>query len=285
MALKSVEKTLEAQLVEDVKKIEGIKSREVEVRIQPNGKTIDVTVYPPALSKYPKMHFWERKKELLPGVGLDFTEKTATASVTVRYRIGLSPDEHRLGSWKASGTTFPVLDMGDDIKKREEDAANLGKKAIERVGWVAEKAFEVLEKDPSNEKSELFLSRVSTQLRESTTGIGGKRFESLGGKFESLAPVINASKRTVHMQLVDYSDEPQMSLHFTKDLTWADVAVEYNIRLTQKEDGTFTVPKRDLSDAALELHETQAVNAAKKVLAEVEKTVRNYFEAVESRKD
>jgi hypothetical protein len=87
------------------------------------------------------------------------------------------------------------------------------------------------------------------------------------------------------MQLVDYSDEPQMSLHFTKDLTWATVAVGYNIRLTQKEDRTFTMQKRDLSDVALELHETQAVNAAKKVLTEVEKVVRNYFEAVERRKD
>ncbi|NYZ79165.1 hypothetical protein H0N99_03370 [Candidatus Micrarchaeota archaeon] len=291
MALRSVEKTLEAQLAEDVKKIEGINGR-VEVIIQPNGKNVDVMVYPPALDKYPKMHFWEREKKLLPGIGLDFTEKTATALVTVRYIIGLHADEHRPGSWKASGTTSPVLDRGDEVKRREEDAAEFGKTAISKIGWIADSALEAIRKESGKGKSELFLSRVSDQIREQAKSVKGKEIVhdhvtkiTMVKELEPLAPVINSSKRTVHVQLLDKYNEPQMSFHFIKGFAWGSTAVEYNVHLTQKEDGSFTMPKRDLSDAALKLQETQAVNAAKKVLSEVEKVVRNYFKAVESRKD
>lgn len=286
MALQTVEKNPRAKLIEDIRSLDSISDRKIDVMPQLDGQYIDVEIGFPPVRKKPKKHFFERQKEFLPGITLDFNEKTAAASVTLRYPIGVSQGSKK--PWVVSGATFPAVGKVGNVKQREDEAAEFGKNALNSMGWVAQKALESVEKEPRLAKSELFLSRVSSELRGYAEGVRGKEFERdfarklvRKERLEPLAPEMDASKKTLHVQLVDRYDEPQLLLRFTRNFTSGRIFAEYNVRLMQNEDGSFTAVKRDLSDAAIELQEGQAVKFAQRVMGEIQKIARGYFEALE----
>jgi hypothetical protein len=281
------ERTLETKLVEDIKGMQELRGRDVKVRINPSGLLVDVDVSFPSFRKKPKEHFFERQKELLPGMALDFNEKTAAASVIVRYRVGVSLDSK--GSYGISGATFPLTSSSAaEVERREDFAAEFGKTAIKQIGWVVQKAFDEIEKNPSSGKSKLFLSHMANELRFYANRVRGKEImQDYVQKFKAaeeldlMEPVIDASKKRLHVQLLDKIDDPQMPFHFMRNHAWGDIAVEYSVRIAQKEDQSFTPPKRELSDATLRMQETQAVNLAKDVIAKIDRLVQDYFKAVD----
>jgi hypothetical protein len=281
------ERILETKLAEDIKGMEELRGRDVKVRIDPSGLLVDVDVYFPSFRKKPKEHFFERQKELLPGMALDFNEKTAAASVTVRYRVEVSLDSK--GSYKISGATFPLISSAAEVERREDFAAEFGKTAIKQMGRVVQKAFDEIEKNPSSGKSKVFLSHVANELRfYANNRIRGKelmldylqKFKA-AQEFDLMEPVIDVSKKRLHVQLLDKIDDPQMPFHFMRNQAWGDIAVEYSIKIAQNEDQSFTSPKRELSDAALRMQETQALNLAKEVIAKIDRLVQDYFKAVD----
>jgi len=280
------ERTLETKLIEDIKGMEELRGRDVKVRIDPSGLLVDVDVSFPSFRKKPKEHFFERQKELLPGMALDFNEKTAAASVTVRYRVGVSLDSK--GSYKITGATFPLASSAAEVERREDYAAEFGKTAIKQMGWVVQQAFDEVEKNPSSGKSKLFLSHMANELRHyANNRIRGKEIIQVDQKFKAvqefdlMEPSIDVSKKKLHVQLLEKENDPQMPLHFMRDQAWGDIAVEYSVRIKQNEDQSFTSPKRELSDATLRMQETQAVNLAKQFIAKIDGLVQDYFKAVD----
>ncbi|NYZ75640.1 hypothetical protein H0N98_00095 [Candidatus Micrarchaeota archaeon] len=287
MELQAAEKSPRAKLIEEIKNLDSIKDRKVDISFQFDGKTVDVEIGFPPLRKRQKEHFFQRQKEFLPGMTLDFNEKTATASVTLRYPIGISQEKDK---WIVSGATFPAIGKLGNVLEREYDAAEFGRNALKKMGWIADKAMEQVAKNPNLAKSELFLSRISNEMRQDSEKLVGKVFvKHLVEKYmdmkelEPLTPEINASKKTLRMQFVDRYDEPQLRLHFMKNAAFGSISAEYNVKLVQKEDGSFTPVKRDLSDAAIELQEKQTVKLAQKVMGEIQSVAKDYFDAVESK--